>query len=264
MNLWGRASEMGYFNSSECRPSPAFAVQGLVSELHSDLDPGADAKRVGAIQFADRTSHFDAASVLVNKMYSWRGYGDDHEVMQDPSRITLMAAEGAAVVGTMSVGIDAADTSLTADQLFKEELDAHRAAGARLCELTKLAVEPSARSKFTLASLFHFALVYARDVHACTDAIMEVNPRHRGFYQRMLGFRQTCEARTNLSVNAPACLMHIRIEHVSMQVLQHGGTAARTSSTVSRSFYEFFHSPEDETDILDCLRTESAFGCAGA
>jgi hypothetical protein len=230
-------------------PAPDPATPGVPG-----VGPAPDPAK--SIRLAETSSHFEGASILVNKMYSWRGYGDNHRLAPDPNRITLTATEQSGVVGTMSVSVDA-HAGLAADQLFKDELDVYRLTGARLCELTKLAVDPSARSKFTLANLFHFALVYARDLHGCTDAVMEINPRHRGFYHRMMGFRQQCEPRSNLSVNAPACLMHIRIEEITRQVLQHGGHAARSDTRRGQSFYEFFKSPDDEDLILNCFRSAS-------
>ncbi|MGV7643067.1 N-acyl amino acid synthase FeeM domain-containing protein, partial [Mycobacterium kansasii] len=88
-------------------------------------------------------------------------------------------------VGTLTIGLDSG-IGLMADQIFKEELDEQRERGARMCEFTKLAFDPSVRSKASLANLFHLAVIYARDIHDCTDIVIEVNPRHRRFYQQML------------------------------------------------------------------------------
>ena len=36
--------------------------------------------------------------------------------------------------------------------------------------------------------LFHIAYIFARRMHDRTDLLIEVNPRHVRFYERMLGF----------------------------------------------------------------------------
>jgi hypothetical protein len=63
------------------------------------------------------------------------------------------------------------------------------------------------RSKTSLANLFHLAVIYARDIHHCTDIIIEVNPRHRRFYERMLGFqaRKATSRSTRASMRRPIC-----------------------------------------------------------
>ena len=71
----------------------------------------------------------------------------------------------------------------------------------------KLAIDPGVKSKAVLASLFHVAFIYARDLHGCSDIFIEVNPRHRRFYEAMLDFVVECESRPNPRVDAPAVLL---------------------------------------------------------
>ncbi|MDT1878775.1 N-acetyltransferase, partial [Acinetobacter baumannii] len=81
-----------------------------------------------------------------------------------PNRIVLTATDKGDVVGTLSLGMDS-EVGLMADEIFKSELDGLREQGAKLSEFTKLAFDPSVRSKAALANLFHLAVIYARDVH---------------------------------------------------------------------------------------------------
>ena len=43
------------------------------------------------IRLADTENGRNKASMLINKMYAWRGYGNGHQVKANPSRITLTA-----------------------------------------------------------------------------------------------------------------------------------------------------------------------------
>lgn len=203
------------------------------------------------IRLLDTPTGRNSASMLINKMYAWRGYAGTHQLTDDPNRITLTAANKGDVVGTLTIGLDS-PIGLMADQIFKEELDAHRARGAKLCEFTKLAFDPSVRSKASLANLFHLAVIYARDIHACTDIVIEVNPRHRRFYQQMLGFQKEGDVKTNPRVNAPAYLLRIGLDYVTEQIKRYGGTFA--SETNERSFYPYFFSPREEAGIISRLR----------
>jgi hypothetical protein len=188
--------------------------------------------------------------MLISKMYAWRGYTGTHHFTDDPNRITLTATDKGDVVGTLTLGIDS-PIGLNADQIFKEELDGHRARGARLCEFTKLAFDPTVRSKTSLANLFHLAVIYARNIHHCTDIVIEVNPRHRRFYEHMLGFERQGELKTNPRVNAPAYLLRVSLDFVTDQINKYGGTFS--SDSTERSFYPYFFSPREEQGIINRL-----------
>ena len=204
------------------------------------------------IRLTDTSDGRNSASMLINRMYAWRGYTGDHQPSDDPNRITLTATDKGDVVGTLSIGIDS-EVGLMADEVFGPELDAHRANGARLCEFTKFAFDPSVRSKTALANVFHLAVIYARDIHGCTDIIIEVNPRHRRFYERMLGFRKEGDLKINTRVDAPAYLLRVNLEYVTEQISIFGGTFASDGETEERSFYPYFFSPREEHGIINRL-----------
>lgn len=204
------------------------------------------------IRLTDTSDGRNTASMLINRMYAWRGYAGDHKPTDDPNRITLTATDKGDVVGTLSIGIDS-EVGLMADEIFKDELDAHRQRGAKLCEFTKFAFDPSVRSKTALANVFHLAVIYARDMHGCTDIVIEVNPRHRRFYERMLGFRKEGELKTNPRVDAPAYLLRVNLKFVTEQIARFGGTWAADGETEERSFYPFFFSPREERGIINRL-----------
>ncbi|MET0963773.1 MAG: N-acetyltransferase [Noviherbaspirillum sp.] len=202
------------------------------------------------IRLADTEAGRNSASLLINKMYAWRGYGDKHQVKHSPSRITLTASNKERVVGTVTLSIDSSE-GLLADEIFKPEIDARRQDGAIVCELTKLAFDPEVHSKFAMASLFHILFIYGRRIHGCTDVFIEVNPRHRRFYESMLGFKRLCEVRTNPRVNAPANLMWLSIDYVEQQIMEYGGTSDNAGLT--RSLYPYFFSPREEEGIYGRL-----------
>lgn len=204
------------------------------------------------VRLTDTPEGRNSASMLINKMYAWRGYAGTHKLSDDPNRITLTASgKDGAAVGTITLGLDS-PAGILADEIFKDEIDAYRARGARVCELTKLAFDAQVQSKDALASLFHLALLYGRDLYACTHCFIEVNPRHRRFYERMLGFQRIGEAKNNPRVNAPAYLLCIELSYVTEQVAKYGGTAGLSDE--ERSFYPYFFSAREERGIIERLR----------
>lgn len=208
-------------------------------------------EKVFGLRMVDTPQGRNKASVLINKMYSWRGYAGAHTLADDPNRITLTSTHKGEVVGTLTLGIDS-PIGILADEIFKEEIDSFRQRGAKVCELTKLAFDPAVQSKAMMASLFHMAVCFAHHLHRCSDLFIEVNPRHRRFYQHMLGFRQLGEPKNNPRVNAPAHLLWVGFGYVTEQIQAFGGKGEAAAG--ERSFYPLFFSPREEAGIIHRLR----------
>ena len=165
-----------------------------------------------------------------------------------PDRITLVASENGEVCGTMTLGLDD-EQGLLAYTLYPDELAALRSRGARLCELSRLAMDTRHNSREVLGALIHLAYIHARLVHRSTDAVIEVHPRHAAFYRRMLGFRIIGAERICPRVDAPAVLMHLELSHMDDQIARFGGTA----DPQARTLYPYFLSREAQDSILGTL-----------
>ncbi len=202
------------------------------------------------VRLADNDGRRNTASMLVKKMYSWRGYKLAWHAKQQPNRITLVASHGTSPMATISIGFDS-NEGLQVDALYKEELDALRATGARVCEFTKLAVDGAIRSKRVLATLFHIAYIYSYKMNGFTDLFIEVNPRHVRFYQQMLGFTQFGPERLNLRVNAPAVLLRLEFAHLERQLAKFAGKP--DLARVEKSLYPYGFSAAEEAGVLGRL-----------
>lgn len=213
-------------------------------------------QRLFKIRSADTCGQRSSASILINRMYRWRGY---HTTplpdQQMPTRITLVASDHDATIGTITVGFDS-PAGLHADDPFGAETDALREAGHRVCEFTKLAMDSVVRSKRVLASLFHVAYIYAYRTMGFDTLLIEVNPRHVRYYQRMLGFEQLGPTRLNLRVNAPAVLLSLDFSHAHDQIERFGGRPEY--SLVERSLYPYFFSIAEEAGIVGRLMRNQA------
>lgn len=202
------------------------------------------------IRLVDTPEGRNKASMLIHRMYAWRGLAGTHLLSDDPNRVTLMAHRDGEAVGTLTVGLDSV-SGILADQLFKPEIDAFRALGKRVCEITKLAFDIESSSKSYLAALFHLSVIVARDIHACDIIFIEISPRHRGFFQRALGFTQLGEEKVNPRVNVRGILMHVSLAFMSEQIQLFGGKGAEAAG--ERSLFPLFYSPREERGIINRL-----------
>ncbi len=229
------------------RPLTSLVVDQPEKEGHSEL---ALNQTLFKVRLADSDGRRNTASMLVNKMYAWRGYKIAWHARQQPNRITLVASHGTSPMATISIGFDS-DEGLLVDGLYKAEIDALRAAGARVCEFTKLAVDGAIRSKRVLATLFHIAYIYSHKMNGYSDLFIEVNPRHVRFYEQMLGFTQFGPERLNARVNAPAVLLRLEFRHLAEQLARFGGRPdlARTE----KSLYPYGFSQAEEHGVMGRL-----------
>ena len=202
------------------------------------------------VRLADNDGRRNTASMLVKKMYMWRGYRVAWQAKAQPNRLSLVASHGTSAIATISIGFDSED-GLLVDDLYKAELDEYRKAGARVCEFTKLAVDGAIRSKRVLATLFHIAYIYARRMNEFTDLFIEVNPRHVRFYQQMLGFECCGPERLNRRVNAPAVLLRLDLEYCGMQIERFGGRSELARG--EKSLYPYTFSLAEERGIIGRL-----------
>lgn len=239
-------------NNSDCY-GPAI-VPDVVAKLSATWPPGNHHSITSSfgIHLINTDAGRQSASKLINKMYQWRGYGDQHPVEAHPHHVTLSALMPDQLLGTVTLRTDSAGGML-ADETFKPEIDAYRQAGAKVCEVTKLAIDPLAHPKLALASLFHVVYLYARKVYHCTDVFIEVNPRHKRFYEQMLGFEAAADVRDNGRVNAPAYLLRVSLEYMGAQIRAMGGTGTPGADEARRSLYPYFFCSSAEPGIMSML-----------
>lgn len=227
-------------------PDPPFPEEGGCPELQ---DIAVDRKTF-RIRLADTDEGRNSANMLVKRMYSRRGYATSRQTPEGPNLITLLATESHSMIGTISISFDS-PAGILADETYEDEINLFRRSGSRICEFTKLAFDPNVRSKQVLAAIFHVAFIYAWHIRNCTDLFIEVNPRHRRFYERMLGFKQHGETRNNPRVNAPAVLLRLESSYGEHKIRKFGGSNSHPGS--EKSLYPYFFSHQEQQGIAHRL-----------
>ena len=247
--------------SFRVRPSPSPGTGDLshslqafepLPPLSSDIVELADEhENRFRIRVVDDSIRRARASSLLERRYAWRGYSAVAIEPRPDCRVTLAACAEEATVATITAGLDG-DDGLYVGSLFGNEVQALRDEGRKLCEFTKLAVDESVRSHAVLGAIFHVACMYVLDLHGSTDVLIEVNPRHVRFYERMLGFKQLAGERIDPQVNAPAVLLRLDLDHCASEIARLGGR--RSMGMGERSFYPFFLPPEQAAEVVTRLR----------
>lgn len=225
-------------------------------ELSLDVETEARQEQVETSRFKIRLANTEGrrskASYLIKRQFAWRGYQASSLGDAPANQITLAAFSNDELpVATITVGVDS-PAGLAVEAIYPAEVQALRANGSRPGEFTKLAVDSMVKSRSVLAAIFHIAYIYAYRIRACTDLVIEVNPRHVRFYEAMLGFSRYGEQRMDPRVNAPAVLLRLVLSHAEAEIARYGGHAELADEV--RALYPLFFSPAEEQGIEGRLR----------
>jgi hypothetical protein len=216
--------------------------------------PGFDAASLAGgfkIRVAKLQGRKTDAATLVQHRYSNVGYHIPPVIHQDPNLCTFIAYDEGALVGTVALRLDS-ERGLSADELYKKEIDMLRQAGSRLCEFTRLAADKSAASKPVLAGLFHVAYLYANVLRHCTHAVIEVTPEHARFYHRALSFERIGDEQLNPRVNTVGVLMCVAFEDIAAGLAKYAGKPDEPGAL--RSLFVYGFPPNEEAGVLGRLR----------
>lgn len=147
-------------------------------------------------------------------MYTWRGYrANSHTApVREDHRVTLTAWLDNVLGATLTLSRDGGN-GLLCETLYPEEIAELQAKSRNICEYSRLAIDPDYSSPELMESLFRTAYNFARTHFGASDAVVEVNPRHRRYYERQLGFTRLGPVRICPRVDAPAMLLHRDLGH---------------------------------------------------
>lgn len=148
-------------------------------------------------------------NALIRRRFAWRGYSTEalaHDA-DETHRLTLGAWVNGELAATLTLVFDSL-RGLQTDTLYAAELGRLRRAGRRLCEVSRLAVDPVHSCPGLLRTLFCEALAQGSQRFSASDVVIGVNPRHASYYKRRMGFRQIGAQQHYARVGAPVVLLH--------------------------------------------------------
>jgi hypothetical protein len=186
----------------------------------------------------------ERAYALGHRVYRACGYvhGDDGLLVHDydarrDTFTLLIQTDAGKDIATATLVFDGS-VGLPCDDIYHGELDAMRANGRRLVEVTRLCIDEDIRSRAVLVRLFNSLFIHAVCTRDTTDCVIEVNPRHVNYYQRLLSFEQLASERPCPRVKgAPAVLLHLKREIYEREVHRFAsGAHAANERTLYRHF----------------------------
>ena len=163
-------------------------------DLGSILVPGGG--RPIRVKIASDRDEFEQAFRLVAARYRARGYDTAgaapfrftpfHAL---PGTVTFVAKDGDRVVATLSLVPDNQTLGLPMESIYGSEVEDLRAEGRKLGEVTSLAEDGLSAREFLRVFSSMIRLVCQYHVrHGGDSWVITVNPRHRAFYCKVLGF----------------------------------------------------------------------------
>ena len=143
-----------------------------------------------SIRIADDWASRKRASDLVRKTYSENGLLNGlPEQTRDEDRLTLLAEDcDGQAVATISLAFDTG-SGLPCDEIYAEDLQPLRALDRGLIEVVSFAIDRSrCCSRMIMVCLFNLIYIYARKINCCDEIVIEVAPRHMGYFEQCFGF----------------------------------------------------------------------------
>lgn len=200
------------------------------------------------IKFVD---NHEGATRLVEEQYRSRGYElSSTHAKRKPVSITIIADYGGYIEATLTVAFEMGH-GLNADKTFPNEIDQFRLESKLLCEFTKLAASRDhTKSHKSLAGIFHAAYLLAHCIRRIDQLVIEVNPRHVGYYKHLLSLKELSGIAHNEKVGAPAVLLGIEFSKVA-KLIAH---AQRGGKFEHRSLYPSFFDLHTEKLLLERLK----------
>ena len=252
-------SRVGEFATEVVGPEESsFQVMGVTRDIQ--------------VKIATEQAEFEEAFALVAANYRARGYespGDKpyrftpyHAL---PTTVTMVAKREGKVVATLSFVPDTELLGLPMESIFGEEIAGLRREGRRMGEAMSLA--DSGLSIREFVQVFKAMIRLGMQYHASRGGdtfVITINPRHRNFYQKVLGFESLGPQRSyptvqdhpaeaylldieSMKQNTPPMYQEVFGESLAESIL----TAGRWS--VERVRYFGHRSTQIEVEVLEDL-----------
>lgn len=148
------------------------------------------------VKIASQRGEFKQAFHLLAAKYQARGYEEPSAKLFRftpfhvlPDTATFVAKHGQRVVATLSLVPDTSLLGLPMECIYREEIARLRRDGRRLAEATSLADRGLGTREFILVFTALIKLAMQYHLRNGGDSwVITVNPRHRNYYRRVLGF----------------------------------------------------------------------------
>ncbi|MGD9504434.1 MAG: hypothetical protein AB7W37_05965 [Syntrophobacteraceae bacterium] len=194
-----------------------------------------------SVEWADDPEEIKKARSLVYREYLKMGYVRDSEMVSSiaddrhPNADSLVVKFGAEIIATLSMVMDSDLFGLPMDTLYRNELNALRAQGLRIVELSSLAASERHPAGKFLMPLFR-AVYWRAALKSVDNLCIMVNPRHVLFYKTVFLFEDLGPERFYPKVQAPAVALTACV-HGYRERLYNAYRGADSTADLHRYFF---------------------------
>lgn len=139
---------------------------------------------------------------------------------RNPETLILMVKDNkGAIVGSVTLVFNGS-ASLPVEKIFDNEIKPLKTRGEKIAEISRLVLSPDFRnSKEILVLLFNYLAIYTYHIKHYDSLTIQVNPRHKNYYKKLLKFEELGEEKLCPSVqNAPAVLLYLPLSTYRAEV----------------------------------------------
>lgn len=160
------------------------------------------------------------------------------------------------IAGTATLVFNSS-TKLPIEKTFGSEIKTLSPNGAKVTEVSRLVINPTYRnSKEILVLLFNYMFIYGYHIKNVDLVAIQVNPRHKNYYKKLLNFDESGEEKLCASVqNAPASLLYMPLINYQMEVKR--CHQQNLQENKNRSLYSYFIKPEQENLVAYYLKSQA-------
>lgn len=241
------------------------AIQSTMTSLHQNRPLVEFSKtKEYTIKIANTLQEREAVFHLGYQIYLEKGFVKSNSqewLIQpydaDPQTVILIVQDkNKNIAGSVTLVFNES-SRLPAEKIYGPEINALKAKGEKLVELSRLIISPKFRnSKEILLLLFNYLAIYVFHVKKYTSLVVEVNPRHKEYYKSLLNFDEIGgEKACPLVENAPAVLLQLPLNRFHAEVIR----CKRQNPTdkKERSLFTFFLNQDQENLVAYYLQKQA-------
>jgi hypothetical protein len=147
-------------------------------------------------------------------------------------------------------------STLPTEKIFSQEIKKLKLSGTKITEVSRLVINPNYRnSKEILILLFNYMFIYGYHVKKFDSTIIQVNPRHKDYYKKLLHFEEVSGEKLSPTVlNAPAILLSLPLKSYHAEVIRNNNF--KDDNYKIRNLYSHFLNLEQEKLVSHYLEKQ--------
>ena len=216
-----------------------------------------------SIKVANTLEEREAVFNLGYKVYLEKGFTNENaneRLIQSydansETVILIVQDQNKNLAGSVTLVFDG-NSKLPAEKIYGDEIGTLKSSGNKMVELSRLVISPEYRhSKEILVLLFNYLAIYSYHVKKYTHLVVEVNPRHKNYYNMLLCFEEIGGEKPCPSVqNAPANLLILPLIKYRAEVVRCSKLTEQDKK--ERSLYPYFIKSEQESLVAHYLKNQ--------